>query len=96
MTIQSHANCYAKGKRDALMGKPSNPGDVLPNSYRHGYKKGLAKLERDAPPEPVVTRNPMACCASCGVSGREKEFDVYDSANDEFYCIDEERMASYD
>ena len=92
MTIQSHANKYQQGKRDALMGNPRNPGKVLPSSYLHGYKKGLAKLKRDAPPKPVATRNPVARCAACGASGREMSFGVYDSANDKFYCTDKERM----
>ena len=94
-TIQSHANRYAKGKRDALLGLPRDPGVVLPYSYRQGYKKGLAKLKA-AMKKPKPDRNPVAHCAACYKPRREKAFEVYDSANDNFYCTDEERIKSYE
>jgi len=95
MTIQSHANRFAKGKRDALVGLPRDPGVILTYSYRQGYKKGLEKIKRDAKPI-GPDRNPPASCAFCGDEGLEKDFSVYDVATDSFYCTDEERMASYE
>ena len=95
MTIQSHANRYAKGKRDALLGLPRDPGVILTYSYRQGYKKGLEKINRDARPI-GPDRNPPASCAACGDVRLEKDFSVYDVATDSFYCTDEERMASYE
>ena len=92
MTIQSHANRYQKGKRDAIMGLPRDPGVILTYSYRQGYKKGLEKLKRDKKPV-GPDRNPMASCAVCGADKRETEFDVYEVATDSFFCTDEERMS---
>ena len=91
---ENHANLRAQGKRDALMGKKPNPSAILPYSYKKGYTMGLTKLKQDAEKVPKKDFNPVAHCAACYTSRREKAFGVYDSANDKFYCSDAERMGA--
>ena len=95
MTIENPANTYARGKRDALEGKPKRVGKNLTYDYKNGWKHGMEKLRRDAKPV-GPDRNPPARCVACGEFRLEKAFPVYDVATDSFYCTDEERMSHED
>ena len=89
MATISKSASYNAGKHDAQEGLPASPaGHAWPSKYMNGHRKWTERHEQAQAKKAQVKRdmNPVTHCATCLHPRREKAFEVYDVANDLFYC----------
>jgi hypothetical protein len=81
MATNSTNGAYAAGRRDAIKGVKANPTGHRTDTYMKTYHRHLRKAQS-------LKSWPTGRCEVCQTEKDERDFEIYDMANDCFFCND--------